>query len=135
MGEFHRRFFALSQEAKDRLRLNEDSPVRGYFGKGGEDLDNVLGKQVDAAGKEKIAQQARKDHKEALDMNGVPWSKPSGGSVAEQFGMPSRVAEELEGFEEVADEYSAEMFKMSKRLLSYMARVLGQDADLFESHL
>lgn len=99
-------------------------------------MDNVLGKQVDAAGKEKIAQQTRKDHKEALDMNGVPWSKPDGGSVAKMFGMPSRLPEdELEGFEEVVEEYNAEMFKMSRRLLSFMAQVLGQDADLFEPHL
>jgi len=136
-AEFHRRFFALPTEAKERLRLNDESPVRGYFGKGGEDLDNVLGKQVDAAGKEKIAHQARKDHKEALDMNGVPWSKPVGGAVAAQFGMPSRLPdeEELEGFKEVVEEYNAEMMKMSRRLLSFMAHVLGQDADLFEAHL
>merc|ERR1712070_925883 len=134
-AEFHRRFFSLPMESKECLRLNDDCPVRGYFGKGGEDLDNVLGKQVDAAGKEKIAQQTRKDHKEALDMNGVPWSKPCGGKVAEQFGMPSRFPEDLDGFQEVADEYSAEMFNMSKRLLSFMAQVLGQDADLFEPHL
>jgi len=135
-AEFHRRFFALSNDAKEALRLNEDSPVRGYFGKGGEDLDNVMGKQVDAAGKEKIAEQTRKDHKEALDLNGVPWSVPVGGQVARDFGMPSRLPEEeLEGFKEVVEEYNAEMMKMSKRLLSFMAQVLDQDADLFEAHL
>lgn len=136
-AEFHRRFFALPQETKERLRLNEESPVRGYFGKGGEDLDNVLAKQVDAAGKEKIAHQTRKDHKEALDMNGVPWAKPDGGIVAEHFGMPSRLPEkdEFEGFQEIIEEYNAEMFRMSRRLLSFMAQVLGQDADLFEAHL
>jgi len=135
-AEFHRRFFSLSKTTKESLRLNDECPVRGYFGRGGEDLDNVLGKEVDAAGKKKIAQQTRKDHKEALDMNGVPWSKPDGGSVATMFGMPSRLPEdELEGFEEVIEEYNAEMFKMSRRLLSFMAQVLGQDADLFESHL
>lgn len=136
-AEFHRQLFSLRNASKERLRLNDKCPVRGYFGRGGEDLDSVLGKQVDAAGKEKIAQQTRKDHKEALDMNGVPWSKPSGGLVAEQFGMPSRLPEEdeLEGFEEVIEEYNAEMFKMSRRLLALMAKVLGQDADLFEPHL
>merc|ERR1712070_579809 len=133
-AEFHRRFFSLPNASKERLRLSDECPVRGYFGKGGEDLDNVLGKQVDAAGKEKIAQQTRKDHKEALDMNGVAWSKPAGGEVAEMFGMPSRLPEdELEGFKEVIEEYNAEMFKMPRRLLSFMAQVLGQDADLFES--
>jgi len=135
-AEIHRRFFDLSSDIKEGLRLNEESPVRGYFGKGGEDLDNVLGKQVDAAGKEKIAQQTRKDHKEALDLNGVPWSTPDGGQVAHDFGMPSRLPQsELKGFKEVVEEYNAEMMKMSRRLLSLMAQVLGQDADLFESHL
>jgi len=135
-GEFHRRFFNLSTDTKEGLRLNEESPVRGYFGKGGEDLDNVLGKQVEAAGKEKIAHQTRKDHKEALDLNGVPWSTPDGGQVAKEFGMPSRLpADELKGFKEVVEEYNAEMIKMSKRLLSLMAQVLGQDADLFDAHL
>merc|ERR1740138_1980724 len=90
-AEFHRRFFALPNATKESLLLNDECPVRGYFGRGGEDLDNVLGKQVDAAGKKKIAQQTRKDHKEALDMNAVPWSKPDGGSVAQMFGMPSRL--------------------------------------------
>jgi len=135
-AEFHRRFFSLPQETKDHLRLSDACPVRGYFGKGGEDLDNVLGKQVDAAFKGKVAQQTRKDHKEALDMNGVSWSKPTGGSIAKVFGMSSQLPkDELEGFAEVMEEYSLEMFKMSKRLLSLMAQVLGQDADLFEPHL
>merc|ERR1712166_380825 len=63
-------------------------------------------------------------------------SKPDGGSVATMFGMPSRLPEdELEGFEEVVEEYNAEIFKMSRRLLSLMAQVLGQDAELFEPHL
>lgn len=136
-AEFHRRFFSLPNATKESLRLSDECPVRGYFGKGGEDLDKVLGKQVDAAGKEKIAHQTRKDHKEALDMNGVPWSNPDGGSVAKVFAMPSRLPEydELEGFEEVVEEYNTEMFKMSRRLLSFMAQVLGQGADLFEPHL
>jgi len=138
-AEFHRRFFALPTETKECLRLDDNSPVRGYFGKGGEDLDRVLGKDVDAAGKTKIAQQTRKDHKEAFDLNGVPWSKPNGGHVAKMFGMPSKFPKSkidgFEDFEEVVEEYNFEMFKLSKRILSLMGVVLADDGDLFEPHL
>jgi len=70
-AEFHRRLF-LPQETKDHLRLSDGCNVRGYFGKGGEDLGSCRGVQ-------------------------------------------------------------AEMFKMSKRRLSFMAQAFGQDADLFEA--
>jgi len=135
--ELQKKFFELPVEVKERLRLNEESPVRGYFGKGGEDLDQVLGKQVDAADGQKIAKQSRKDHKEALDTNAVAWSKPDGGYVANVFGLPSRLPteEELPGFREVLEEYATKMFELSKRLLSLMAQVLGLDKDYFEPHL
>lgn len=70
-------------------------------------------------------------------MNGVHWSKPVGGSVAQIFGMPSRLPEEevLVEFEAVMREYNDAMFKLAKQLLSFMALVLGQEKDLFESHL
>ncbi|CAJ1360118.1 unnamed protein product, partial [Effrenium voratum] len=35
--EMQKRFFALSQQKKDSLKLGESSLVRGYFGKGGEE--------------------------------------------------------------------------------------------------
>jgi isopenicillin N synthase-like dioxygenase len=132
----HRRFFRLSHDIKNRIHLSDENPVRGYFGKGGEDLEGLLSKDVDAAGNTKIVSQ-RKDHKEALDMNGVPWSKPTGGTVASMFGMPSHMPEEeeLPGFADVMERYSDEMFKLAKRLLTFMALVLGQDEELFEQHL
>mmetsp|Transcript_63589 Transcript_63589/g.103028 ORF Transcript_63589/g.103028 Transcript_63589/m.103028 type:complete len:712 (+) Transcript_63589:187-2322(+) len=135
--DFHKRFFQLPDEVKERLKLNEDSPVRGWFGRGGEDLDNVLQDKVDKAGGQKVAQQSRKDCKEALDTNGVPWSKPNGHYVASIFGKPSRLPEEeeLAGFKGVLEEYAAEMFKVAKRLLSLMAIVLGKDRDFFEQYL
>mmetsp|Transcript_43333 Transcript_43333/g.123550 ORF Transcript_43333/g.123550 Transcript_43333/m.123550 type:complete len:727 (-) Transcript_43333:53-2233(-) len=136
-AQMQRRFFALPSERKARLALDAASPVRGHFGRGGEDLDQVLTQQVDGAGGRKIAQQARSDNKEALDTNGVPWSRPRGGYVAEIFGMPSRLPaeEELPGFEEVLDEYAREMFRLGRRLLALMARVLGHPADFFEAVL
>jgi len=73
-AEFHHCFFFLPQKTKDHLRLSDGCNVRGYFGKGGEDLGSCRGVQ-------------------------------------------------------------AEMFKMSKRRLSFMAQALGQDADLFKAHL
>mmetsp|Transcript_55768 Transcript_55768/g.146112 ORF Transcript_55768/g.146112 Transcript_55768/m.146112 type:complete len:731 (-) Transcript_55768:272-2464(-) len=132
-----KRFFELPQEVKDRIKLNDDCPVRGYFGRGGEDLDNVLLEQVDSAKGEKIALQTRKDNKEALDTNGVPWSKPKGGFVSEIFGMPSRLPEEeeLPGFRTTLEEYSKAMFDLSKRLLQLMALVLGKPREFFEQYL
>eukprot|EP00913_Durusdinium_trenchii_P001674 g1550.t1 len=121
--DLQKRFFQLSQEKKDKLRLREESLVRGYFGRGGEerglacewfewsrmqklsqDLDQVLEKQVDEAngkdwqlampsGTDSI-QKSRKDCKEALDMNGVPWAKPKGGFIGEIFGQPSQMPSE-----------------------------------------
>jgi isopenicillin N synthase-like dioxygenase len=136
-GRMHRAFFDLPQAVKSRLALREDCPVRGYFGKGGEDLDQVLQEQVDSAKGAKVAQQSRKDNKEALDMNGVPWSRPRGGFVARVFGLPSQLPaeEELAGFREVMEEYSREMFKLSRRVLSLMALVLGLPRNFFERHL
>eukprot|EP00928_Gymnodinium_smaydae_P071834 TRINITY_DN55316_c0_g1_i1.p1 TRINITY_DN55316_c0_g1~~TRINITY_DN55316_c0_g1_i1.p1 ORF type:complete len:719 (+),score=166.69 TRINITY_DN55316_c0_g1_i1:84-2240(+) len=135
--EMHRRFFQLPEEVKDALRLNEASPVRGYFGRGGEDLDQVLAEKVDAAEGSKIRKQARQDNKEALDTNGVPWSKPVGGYVSKIFGLPSRFPPEevLADFGKVMDEYSAEMFRLSRLLLRLMARVLKLPEDFFEAHI
>lgn len=41
-AELHRRFFELPDAVKRRLELSDASPVRGYFGRGGEDLDQVM---------------------------------------------------------------------------------------------
>lgn len=135
--EMQRRFFSLPQRAKEELALSEECPVRGYFGKGGEDLDRVLGDEVDAAKGQKVGRQARKDNKEGLDMNGAPWSKPAGGFTAQIFGMPSQLpAEEaISGFEEVMHEYAGEMFQLARRLLSLMALVLGRPRGFFEEHI
>lgn len=134
--DLQKRFFALPDAVKARLSLQEHRPVRGYFGKGGEDLDQVLAEKVDSAAGEKI-RRPRKDNKEALDTNGVPWSRPQGGYVAEIFGQASNLPteEELPGFREVLEAYSDEMFRLSKRILSFMARVLGKQPSFFERYL
>ncbi|CAK0867931.1 unnamed protein product [Prorocentrum cordatum] len=92
---------------------------------------------VDKADGQKVQKQSRKDKKESLDTNGVPWSIPSGGSVARMFGQPSVLPEEdeLPGFRAALEEYAAEMFRLSKKLLSIMARVLGHPADFFDQYL
>lgn len=135
--EMQRRFFQLPDHIKTRIALSDENPVRGWFGKGGEDLDQVLQEQVDKAEGQKIVQQSRKDNKEALDTNGVPWSRPRGGAVAAMFGMPSQLPaeEELPGFREVIDQYAKDMFQLARRLLSLMALVLGLPRDFFEQHL
>jgi len=135
--KFQKRFFQMPQDMKSALALNDECPVRGYFGRGGEDLDQVLTDKVDSAEGSKIAKQSRKDNKEALDTNGVPWSKPNGGFVADIFGMPSRIPDEeqLPGFKATLEEYASEMFRVSKRILSLMALVLGKPPNFFEQHL
>lgn len=138
--DFQRRFFALPQDVKTRLALNAESPVRGYFGRGGEDLDDVLLTAEARSRREKAAgepAQSRKDNKEALDMNGVPWSRPVGGNVAHIFGQQSRLPteDELPGFADVMEKYNGAMFQLGQRLLKLMALVLGQPEDLFEEHL
>lgn len=135
--DMQRRFFELSDAVKAKLILDAKSPVRGYFGKGGEDLDEVLGNKVDEDAKGTKIQKSRKDNKEALDTNGVPWSKPVGGDVARVFGMPSRLPDEevLPGFQEVLEAYAGEMFGLCRRLLELMALVLDLPRDFFEQHL
>jgi isopenicillin N synthase-like dioxygenase len=135
--DLQRKFFALPAAIKERLRLNAESPVRGYFGVGGEDLDQVLERQVDEANGTDSIKKSRKDYKEALDMNGVPWSKPEGGYVAEIFGLPSRMPEEeeLKCFREVLNEYATEMFRIAQRVLEIMALVLDKPKNFFESYL
>lgn len=130
-------FFALPQKTKERIALRDSNPVRGYFGKGGEDLDQVLADKVDSADGQKIAQQSRKDKKEGFDTNGVPWAKPVGGYVANIFGSQSQFPDEKElpRFRQTLEEYSCEMFTLSKRLMSLMALVLGKPADFFEPYL
>jgi len=128
-----RAFFNLPAEAKLELLTDEESPVRGYFGKGGENLDGVLGERVDGT----VPKKAVVDNKEGLDTNGVSWSKPVGGYVAHIFGLPSRLPSEevLPGFRAVLEEYQDAMFKLSKRLLQLMAIVVGLPRDFFEDHL
>lgn len=135
--KLQRDFFALPEAEKEKLSVDSHSPVRGYFGRGVEDLDQVLTDQVDAAGGEKLTMQTRNDMKEVLDLNGVPWSKAMGGYTSEVFAMPSRLPPEevLPGLKDVLEEYAAEMLKLGRRLMSLFALVLGHPRDFFEQHL
>jgi len=135
--ELQEKFFKLPQQLKERLRLCEESPVRGYFGVGGEDLDSVVETKVDAANNKDVISKSRKDLKEALDTNGVPWSRPHGGYIAEIFAQPSCLPEEdeLAEFKDVLERYASEMFRVSRRLLEIMALILEKPRDFFEQHL
>jgi len=135
--ELQEQFFKMPQQLKERLRLCEESPVRGYFGVGGEDLDSVVETKVDAANNKDVISKSRKDLKEALDTNGVPWSRPHGGYIAEIFAQPSCLPEEdeLAEFKDVLERYASEMFRVSRRLLEIMALILEKPRDFFEQHL
>merc|ERR1712159_470487 len=71
--ELQKQFFALPEHKKRALGTSSTSPVRGHFGKGGEDLDGLdLTKTQNAA----RAVAKKTDNKEGLDTNAVPWSEP-----------------------------------------------------------
>jgi len=131
--ELQKAFFQLSEAKKMTLRTNAACPVRGHFGKGGEDLDGLdLTKNDVSAPPAKVT-----DNKEGLDMNGAPWSEPGETYIAHIFGQPSQVPTEndVPGFQEVHEAYATAMFQLAKKLLRIMAVVLEKPADFFEAHL
>ncbi|OLP97221.1 Gibberellin 2-beta-dioxygenase 4 [Symbiodinium microadriaticum] len=92
LQDLQKKFFELPQSVKERLKLcDESSPVRGYFGLGGEDLDQVLEKQVDEANGKDTIRKARKDLKEAVYFTFIG-----------RFMLKHLCKEELAGFREVA---------------------------------
>lgn len=131
--ELQKKFFQLPEAQKKALTTSAASPVRGHFGKGGEDLDGL------DLSKDKINSPIKKltDNKEGLDMNGVPWSQPGSSCVAKIFGQPSQMPseEEVPGFRTTHEEYAAAMFQLARKLLRFMALVLEQPEDFFEAHL
>lgn len=139
--EAQKAFFRLPEAKKQQIATNEESPVRGWFGKGAEDLDGVSGNEVLASSGAAEIKQKRsvQDNKEGLDMNGVPWSKQSSQSsyVGRAFGMPSQLPREgdVPGFRAAVREYQDQMFGLSRRLLRLMAKVLELDVDFFEKHI
>eukprot|EP00928_Gymnodinium_smaydae_P080768 TRINITY_DN643_c0_g4_i1.p1 TRINITY_DN643_c0_g4~~TRINITY_DN643_c0_g4_i1.p1 ORF type:complete len:668 (-),score=128.11 TRINITY_DN643_c0_g4_i1:165-2168(-) len=131
--EFQKRFFNLPAEKKLAIHTDAESPVRGYFGKGSEDLDGVLGKKVDGS----VVKKTVIDNKEGLDMNGVPWSKPGDSYICHIFGLPNRLPpeEDLPGMKDLVTKYQDEVFALARRLLTLMAKILDLPADTFEQHL
>jgi len=131
--EMQKRFFNLPAEKKLAIHVNAEHPVRGYFGKGSEDLDGLNAEKADSGDLKKTVT----DNKEGLDMNGVPWSHPGDSYIARVFGQSSHLPadEDLPGLEASLDEYHSEMFTLSKKLLRLMAMVLGQNEHFFEKHL
>jgi isopenicillin N synthase-like dioxygenase len=139
-------FFNLPADRKLAIKTNDDSPVRGYFGRGAENLDGVVfGDAEDRVEKSKTLngmpaspkkRAAKKtDNKEGLDMNGVPWAKPGESNVARVFGKPSQWPEDLPEMRETVERMSAELFKLAKKLLRLMALALGRGSDFFEALL
>lgn len=73
-----------------------------------------------------------------MDFKGVPSAQHDKDTfIGWMFDVDDRLPpeEELPHFKETLDEYRAEVFKLSKRLLRLMALVLGKPADFFEDYL
>lgn len=135
--ELQKKFFALPQEIKKACCTNAESPVRGYFGKGGENLDAVLegeskSRAAASASPSKAAAKAV-DNKEGLDLNGAPWSTGGDHWLSHLFGKPSRLPteEELPGLRETSAKLSEQLMRLGKELLELMAIALGRDKDFF----
>eukprot|EP00929_Paragymnodinium_shiwhaense_P120953 TRINITY_DN93039_c0_g1_i1.p1 TRINITY_DN93039_c0_g1~~TRINITY_DN93039_c0_g1_i1.p1 ORF type:complete len:735 (-),score=167.84 TRINITY_DN93039_c0_g1_i1:151-2289(-) len=126
-------FFELPESKKATLRVGPESPVRGYFGKGEENCDNLLLLKGDAEKKKTVT-----DNKEGLDFMGVPESKhPDDSFIGWMFGHPDRLLpeEDMPGFAETLKEYRAAVFGLAKRILGYMALIVGKPKDFFEEHV
>jgi isopenicillin N synthase-like dioxygenase/RNA:NAD 2'-phosphotransferase (TPT1/KptA family) len=143
--DIQKKFFALPRSVKKAVGTTDDSPVRGYFGRGAENLDGVLfGDAGDRVQQKKRSEQNElvksegklTDNKEGFDVNGVPWSNPEGGEVARVFGLsPSFPDAELPDMRETAEALSAELFKMCGKLMRLMALALDLKPDFFEAYL
>jgi isopenicillin N synthase-like dioxygenase/RNA:NAD 2'-phosphotransferase (TPT1/KptA family) len=131
--ELQKRFFQLPEAQKKVLSTGAACPVRGHFGKGGEDLDGLDMSNAKA----NVPSAKLTDNKEGLDLNGVPWSQPGSSYIAKIFGQPSQMPSEREvpGFRATHEEYGNAMFQLSRKLLGFMALALDQPADFFEAHL
>eukprot|EP00927_Polykrikos_kofoidii_P061604 TRINITY_DN56437_c0_g1_i1.p1 TRINITY_DN56437_c0_g1~~TRINITY_DN56437_c0_g1_i1.p1 ORF type:complete len:657 (+),score=115.67 TRINITY_DN56437_c0_g1_i1:56-1972(+) len=126
--------FDLPVDKKKLLATTIRSPVRGYFSKGGENLDSVLAENVDVG----VPKQTVSDSKEGFDCNGVSWSQPPGGTFIQDMfncnaGDPSD--EDVPGFSQTMLEYQMAIFQLCRRLLRLMALVMDLPGDFFEPHL
>jgi len=140
--EIQKKFFNLPAATKDAIKSDDLSPVRGYFGRGAENLENVAFGEAEERIQQKNTQQElvagakATDNKEGLDMNGVPWSKLGNSRVCRVFAMPSRLPDDdLPEMRSIVEATSQELFKLAKRLLRLMAMALELQPDFFEAHL
>jgi len=130
-------FFSLPRDQKELLRVDASCPVRGFYAKGGENLDKVMAPKSEL---DLPAETARKvtDNKEGLDLNGVPWIQQSGdGYLAKIFGTNRGVPTDdvLSGFAETVAEYQKAVFQLGKRILRLFALILDKPADYFEQYM
>lgn len=134
-AEMHRRFFSLSADQKAKLCTTSESPVRGWYGKGGEDLEGLLGDGVTSDPTNIQKKNKPRDNKEGFDMNGVPWSNPRESPMGKIFGLQAPMPDELlPGFADTMAEYSNAMFDLATRLLRLLAVLLGKP-NFFDKHL
>jgi len=113
--EGQRKFFAQDQATKNKLQMTQENPLRGYFGFGtgpSENLDSVAYEDGDT-NKEPIS---RKDQKEGFDMAGGDLQDGKSNYFAMKH--PTTAVAELE---EVIGPYTAELRKLGKRLMRYVA--------------
>mmetsp|Transcript_26761 Transcript_26761/g.49155 ORF Transcript_26761/g.49155 Transcript_26761/m.49155 type:complete len:418 (+) Transcript_26761:75-1328(+) len=136
-------FFSLPQHQKESLRVDASCPVRGFYAKGGENLDKVMAPAAENVVRTPAVERADTpkkvtDNKEGLDLNGVPWiQQPGDGYLARIFGTNRGVPTDdvLSGFAETVAEYQQAVFQLAKRLLRLFALILDKPADYFEQFM
>jgi len=128
-----RAFFSLPPQKKDNLRVDGRSPVRGFYYKGGENLDKVVADNS-------AAQETRRvtDNKEGLDLNGVPWvDQPHESYLGRVFGAVHGIPGDdlISGFANTVQEYQQALFKLAMKILRLFALVLEKDPDFFVQYM
>eukprot|EP00397_Hematodinium_sp_SG-2012_P017011 GEMP01017376.1.p1 GENE.GEMP01017376.1~~GEMP01017376.1.p1 ORF type:complete len:591 (+),score=111.64 GEMP01017376.1:97-1869(+) len=127
-----RKFFALPQETKDRLRMTPGTGLRGYFGKGGENTDGLLDPESQGARGE--IGEKRMDCKEGWDMKGCEGdgggAKTAAGATlsAETPAWP----EELPEMQSAMIEYQKHAGAFARRMLLFFGKALDlADPEVF----
>lgn len=124
-------FFALHFAEKQNIQMCVGFPVRGWYGKGGENLDGVDA-QTATIGDRAEHKVSVVDSKEGLDTNGVSWSQPGSDTfIAHVFGLHSRLPPEdvCPGLAATLEEYSLAMFELSRKLLRLFALIADKHED------
>jgi isopenicillin N synthase-like dioxygenase len=128
-------FFKRNQAQKEKYRMREGT-VRGYFGQGDENLEQV-GDDASEIQKETLRKASGivdknapvnkpSDTKEGLDLNGAD------ASGASAWSTPGEVPDELRGVEA---EYSAALRGLSERMMKLVALALDEPEDKYTKHM